>query len=301
MWGESSETPRAIHEHALRLLREDGQKNAAAVNVYLRLAADGGCYPACCTLAMRLFFGDGCQKDVTESEKYLKIAVDLGFGRNEWYYSIDGYCGGAEMCDMNVFLKKLADSGSSTAQYLYGVNVDAGIGIERDVNVAVEYFKLSAAQNNRCGQLALALKYHSGIVVPQDRVEANRYFRMSAEQGYREAQLYYAVNLLRGDGVEVNEEEGGVYLKLAAEQGQPQAQYHYGVRLWTNDEDRNIALAVEYIRRAAAQEHKEAAAFMAKHIRIDEDGNVLVVSGKSTIQPKVQPVTQGKARGKAKR
>jgi uncharacterized protein len=59
--------------------------------------------------------------------------------------------------------------------------------LEVDYQKAVEYFKLSANQENQFAQYNLATMYENGHGVEEDLVKAKEYYQLSANQGYEPA------------------------------------------------------------------------------------------------------------------
>jgi TPR repeat protein len=59
-----------------------------------------------------------------------------------------------------------------------------GIGIERNVEEAVKYYKLSSDQGNSSGQLNNGYCLENGIGIERNVEEAVKYYKLSADQGY---------------------------------------------------------------------------------------------------------------------
>src|SRR5436190_1260196 len=61
-------------------------------------------------------------------------------------------------------------------------------GIENDYKKALEYYKLSANQNNDAAQNNLGYMYQNGLGVEKDYMKAIEYYQLSAEQNNAAAQ-----------------------------------------------------------------------------------------------------------------
>jgi hypothetical protein len=80
------------------------------------------------------------------------------------------------------FLKQSADLGHSDGQWRFGRCLEKGIGVEKDLVRAAEYYRLSAEQDNSSGQYHFGRCLENGIGIEKDMVRAAEYYRRSAEQ-----------------------------------------------------------------------------------------------------------------------
>ncbi len=97
-----------------------------------------------------------------------------------------------------MLMQAAAEKGDPAAQYLIGLQYQAGDGIDRDPAAAAQWFRKSAETGNADAQNALGSLYVSGTGVTSDQVEALKWFRASATQGNADAQLN--LGLLYGTG-----------------------------------------------------------------------------------------------------
>lgn len=117
-------------------------------------------------------------------------------------------------------LQKKAESGDALAQLNLGAAYDHGMGVPRDINKAIEWYKKSADQGLAEAQFNLA-----HILVAEDisAVGAAEYMLKAAEQGMIDAQYLMGVTYAEGIGVEPDEEKAKLWLKRAVAQGQKDA------------------------------------------------------------------------------
>jgi TPR repeat protein len=131
----------------------------------------------------------------------------------------------AQAGDADTFkaMVQLADKGDAEAQYHVGMMYNNGIGTQRDIKQAFEWFQKSAAANDPLGAYKLGCYYdgQGADVVATDRTEALKYKLVAAKAGYALAQSDVANLYAQQD----NAEEAMKWLKLAADQGYPRALY----------------------------------------------------------------------------
>lgn len=121
--------------------------------------------------------------------------------------------------DINALQSKAA-KGDAVAQLNLGAAYDNGLGVERDVDKAIEWYRKAADQGLAEAQFNLA-----HILVSEDisTVGAAEYMLKAAEQGMADAQYLMGVTYAEGIGVEPDEEKARLWLKRAVAQGQKDA------------------------------------------------------------------------------
>jgi len=98
----------------------------------------------------------------------------------------------AEDEDNFISCKAAAESGDSNAQYILANLYNNGQGVEFDDQLAVEWYKKSAEQNNDLAQYSLGIMYEFGEGdLDQDEQEAKKWYRLAADNGN-----YFAQNKL---------------------------------------------------------------------------------------------------------
>jgi len=156
-------------------------------------------------------------------------------------------------------LKPFAQKGNAEAQFKLGAMYGNGLGVERDVAEAVNWYRKAAEQGNAEGQFYLGLSLAYGQGVTKNEAEAVKWcrkaevnFRKLAELENADGQLY--LGSMYGNGLCVTEDgaEAVKWYRKAAEQGNAEGQFYLG---WafanglgvTKDE----AEAVKWYRKAA--------------------------------------------------
>lgn len=199
----------------------------------------------------------------------------------------------SELCmnKVKAFLQKEAETGCQYAQHMYGFIHSHGIGVRKDEQMAVKFYKLAGKQGNnptaltalgkayangnwvrkskrkairyyaRAAELKHALAqcslgwcYATGWAVRTDLRKAVQYYQLAADQGHADAQGNLAVCYQNGTGVAKNEQEAVKYYKLAAQQRQSTAQNNLGMLYATGEGvDKDEKQAVHYFKMAADQ------------------------------------------------
>jgi uncharacterized protein len=139
----------------------------------------------------------------------------------------------------------LANKGDAEAQYHVGMMYNNGIGTQRDLKQAFEWFQKSAASNDPLGAYKLGC-YYAGQgegVVAADANEALKYKLIAAKAGYALAQ--HDVALLYGK--QENFEEAMKWSKLSGDQGYPAALYNLsGLYFQGKGAPKDLSLAYAY-------------------------------------------------------
>merc|ERR1712000_455933 len=75
------------------------------------------------------------------------------------------------------------------------------------------------------GQFEVAKYYQQGNKIEKNMDEAIKYFKLSANQGLSHAQLALGYCYLEGNGVEYSDKESFIFFSLAAKKGNEDAQF----------------------------------------------------------------------------
>ena len=139
----------------------------------------------------------------------------------------------------------LANKGDAEAQYHVGMMYNNGIGTQRDLKQAFEWFQKSAASNDPLGAYKVGC-YYAGQgegVVAADANEALKYKLIAAKAGYALAQ--HDVALVYGR--QENFEEAMKWSKLSSDQGYPNALYNLsGLYFQGKGAPKDLSLAYAY-------------------------------------------------------
>ncbi len=156
-------------------------------------------------------------------------------------------------------MRKAAEQGDAVAQCNLGFCYAEGLGVAKDEEEALQWFRMAAEQGDGVAQNNLGFCYANGQGVPKDEEEALQWFRMAADQGLASAQNNLGFCYANGQGVPEDDEEAVKWYRKAAEQGFAVAQnnlgfcYAYGQGVPEDDEE-----AVGWYYEAAQQGHADA-------------------------------------------
>ena len=82
-------------------------------------------------------------------------------------------------------LKPLADQGDAEAQCIIGNMYDLGLGLERDILEAIEWYRKSAEQGYGLASNNIGTIFKLGHeCIPMDQVESNKWYRKARDQGF---------------------------------------------------------------------------------------------------------------------
>ena len=117
-------------------------------------------------------------------------------------------------------LQVLADEGDVVAQWFYGLSLEYGRnGATNDVEKALRYYKLGAAQNFGPAICNLADKFENGVGVSVDLEQALRLYLQAAEMDVAAASFSLGEMYRDGRGVPQDFERAAIWLQKAIAQG----------------------------------------------------------------------------------
>lgn len=123
-------------------------------------------------------------------------------------------------------IRQLAEQGNPEAQFSMGLRYDLGDGVERDPELAAQWFAEAASAGVAGACLYLGMKYEFGAGVKQDKAAAINWYEQAAVQGWPQAAFLlgslYLISLPTPETV-----RGCAWLSIADDQGYPGAE---GVR-----------------------------------------------------------------------
>ena len=126
-------------------------------------------------------------------------------------------------------LQPLAQHGNAVAQNWLGRMYQQGLGVLKNENEAVRFYRQAAAQGYAAAQSNLASMYAEGRGVPKDENEAVRLYRQAAAQGLAMGQTNLGFMYAEGRGVARDESEAVRLFQQAAAQGHAAAQGRLGL------------------------------------------------------------------------
>ena len=145
--------------------------------------------------------------------------------------------------------KSAAEHGNAEAQFKLGDCYAIGNGVEASAAEAEKWYRKAAEQGHTEAQYQLGSWYDGRLVINnelcenenEDVEEALKWYHKAAEQGHRDAKMRIKQHDL-----------------LAAEKGDAEAQYRVGCYYLEPHASDLRDMAVDYLRKAAEQEHEKA-------------------------------------------
>lgn len=151
-------------------------------------------------------------------------------------------------------LLPVAKRGDAFAQYNLGVMYAQGLGIKKNEEEAVAWYKKAAAQGYSEAQSNLGLMYEFGRGVDVDYELAMKWYLKAAAQGYALAQHNIGSMYFNGNGVSKDDDKAFEWYLKAAEQGFALAQNALGAMYakgW--GVERDVTTGLEWMMKAARQ------------------------------------------------
>ena len=129
-------------------------------------------------------------------------------------------------------LRELSGQNDAAAQYQLGWCYENGLGVERNIQIAVRWYEKSAAQNNTDAQAILGECYLYGHGIQKDKNKAIEWLKKAALQKNHPAGQYAVgfcySNRIGGMYMYKDEETGAKYYRQAAKQNYARAQNALG-------------------------------------------------------------------------
>ncbi len=140
-----------------------------------------------------------------------------------------------------------------------------GLGIPKNDEEAVKWFRKAADQGNARAQNNLGAMFQDGRGVPKNDEEAVKWLRKAADQGSALAQNNLGYSYASGQGVSKNDEEAVKWYRMAADQGNAFAQNNLGA-MYENGRGvpKNNEEAVKWYQAAAAKGDENAKQNLAR-------------------------------------
>jgi len=123
----------------------------------------------------------------------------------------------------------LASAGDATAQANLGILYEQGLGVEKNLPLAVEWYEKAANAGNVESQFHLGLIFALGQGVAKDPVKAFQWFEKAAIQGDARAEYNLGVLLADGTGRPADPMKAAEWFEKAARQDHAEAKYRYAV------------------------------------------------------------------------
>lgn len=154
----------------------------------------------------------------------------------------------------------LAEGGHGGAQLNIGVLHEKGLGVPKNAEKAMEWFRRAADSGESAAFYNIGVLHRDGRGVPQDLEEAAKWFRESAEHGSAHGRFQLGLATLGGRGIPQNVDDGIELIRKAADDGNPSAAFELGrMRRIGQHLEQDIGEAVRWFETAAASGSEDAA------------------------------------------
>lgn len=150
------------------------------------------------------------------------------------------------------------------AQNLIGYLYDKGLGVEKNAEIANQWYLKAAEQGFAKAQFNLGLSYEKGTGISKNMVEAVKWYRKAAEQNHAKAEMKMGYLTVEGIGTQKNYKEALQWYRRAAEHGDNRAYADIGLFYdQGNGVKKDPNRAVQYYIMGAEKGDGEAQLFLA--------------------------------------
>ncbi len=125
--------------------------------------------------------------------------------------------------------RRAAEQGDVDVQFYLGRMYEHGLGEEQDVRQALMWYELAAEQGHAQAQYSLGNMYERGSDEVEDAREAVKWYRRAAKLGHSGAQYRLGNMYYFGEGVKRDDEKAVKWYRMAADQGHSEAQFYLGI------------------------------------------------------------------------
>ena len=150
-------------------------------------------------------------------------------------------------------------AGNALAQNNLGFMYQIGLGVPKDYEQALKWYRKAIKQRCAIAQFNLGSMYFKGLGTAKNYKQAEVWYKKAAKQGELAAQVHLADMCLQGLGIREDHKQAIVWYRKAAEQGCMIAQFNLGSMYYrglgvAKDKKEGIA----WCRKAAKQGHAPA-------------------------------------------
>ncbi len=161
---------------------------------YFSLSANEGNGEGLYNSAVMYERGLGITPNSSEALKLYCLAADQGYFGQHYHDCATrdqngSFAGRDEKIEAQKY-SECAEKGDDKAQYTFGVMLLLGIGVEKNVQKAIEFFKLASDNGNDKAQCALGEMYYSGTIIEKNIRKATKFANLAVKQGNAEAHYW---------------------------------------------------------------------------------------------------------------
>jgi len=163
-------------------------------------------------------------------------------------------------------LSPLAEKGVLEAQRKIGVMYRHGLGVQKNDEKAIYWYRKAAQKGHVRAQNSLGVMYRFGMGVTKNSQEATKWLTAAAKQGDSKGQENLGLMYLDGgEGIQQSDEQAAYWLEKAAVQGQMKAQLTFGLlTLAGRGTPKNLDAGMNWIQQSANQGNGKAASALGK-------------------------------------
>lgn len=216
----------------LRLRGIGCERDRAEAHQWLTAAAVHNVSQAALGLAEYYGASDAVDQDLSQSALWAKKAAELGNASGSHRYGLalrDGVGVERDPSEAEKYLALAVEQGHPTAGYDGAVLALARNPSAGEVQALIERVRLCAKRNHILSAMLLADLYGRGDRLPPDIREVAHWYRVAADLGDVRAQFMIGCLYARGEGVGLDLKHAARYFELAGNAGHPQAAFNLGV------------------------------------------------------------------------
>ena len=235
---------------------EGVDKNIPLSIKWLTKASEAGFVKAQAALGGIYFTGcEGLDQNYALAEKYLLMAAEKDNTDAQAFLSAL-YGGMEEYEKALLWARKAAQMEHPYACFVLGRIYDEGLGVEVNHKEGLKWYEKAANAGDADAQNAVGNIYSNGEHVAKDDKKALKYYQMAASQGNIDGMVNLGVCYLEGSGVNKNIESAEEWLKKAADGGDDNALNILG-NIYSNQElgVQDFKKSFSYYQKAAEKGH----------------------------------------------
>jgi len=170
-----------------------------------------------------------------------------------------------DICNKKIqTIKYDAKNGDEAKQYIMGILYQNGICLERNITKSIKWFSLAEKKGYPLARYTLGDIYHFGEGVTIDNKKAEQYYLKILKDKNLEILTRMGNIHLVGKDFEHNASIAKRFYMIAAEKNFTPALNNIGMMYFLgNGVDKNLTKAIEYLGKAAVQNHKNAQFYLA--------------------------------------
>ena len=118
-----------------------------------------------------------------------------------------------------LLFRKAASAGNAAGEGQLGALYLAGLGVNKDINLGVQWTRKGAGAGNAYSQMAMAGLYRKGLGVDRDYHQEFSWYKRAADQGDPKGEFYLGACYQQGEGVDKDLKMAKEFFQKSADQG----------------------------------------------------------------------------------